>query len=405
MKTRQGWLRAAGACVLVLVMSGSGTVPDSATVPMMLDHNRMMIDVEFQRTDGSWRTARLWIDTGNPHFFMNESFARDLGIDLPASGQRVDVPPPAHVRVGGMPLDFGGVASSARIGAHWPFSGIDNDGNLPSTVLQKYHVVFDYPGGTVTIAKPGAITPRGVRAAASIHPETGIPQIDAVVDGDSMSFALDMGASYSFISSAVLDRLRERHPDWPHATGTSGCANMWGYWPPHEETLPVVRVPEILWGGVRLTGVAMVGVPQVWDGGPDMGAWYSQKTARPVAGFLGPNAFDAFRVEIDYAAGAIYFEKGPDRDYHDLDLVGLSLRPEQDGSFTVIGVVEKDGKPLVDGVEPGDVLRAVDGKGTSGATLGAVVDALRGTPGEVRVLELERDGKRFTVDARVTRVL
>jgi hypothetical protein len=47
----------------------------------------------------------------------------------------------------------------------------------------------------------------------------------------------------------------------------------------------------------------------------------------------------------------------------------------------------------------------VDNLETTGATMGTVVDALRGTPGDVRILVLERNGERFRVEANVERFL
>jgi hypothetical protein len=264
-----------------------------------------------------------------------------------------------------------------------------------------------------------------VRAPAAVNAQTGIVQIDAEIDGDSLSFALDNGASYSFVDSEVLERLHERHPDWPRMTGAIGCANMWGWWPPAEQTLSVMRLPEILWGPVHLADVGIVGVAKLSADGPTLGAWYSQKTARPVNGFLGPNAFKAFRVEVDYAGGAVYFEKEPELDKgaavlnkaasstdrgtapdsHDMDVVGLALRPEPDGSYSVIAVATKDGKPSVEGVEPGDKLLEINGLKATGATMGTVIDALRGTPADTRTLLLERNGKQFKVMAKVERFL
>jgi len=170
---------------------------------------------------------------------------------------------------------------------------------------------------------------------------------------------------------------------------------------------------------VRLRDVGIVGVAKLSADGPTLGAFYSQKSARPVKGFLGPNAFRAFRVEIDYAGGAVYFEKpgaevevsaaksekGTDFDSHDMDLVGLTLRPEPTGSYQVIGVATKDGKPSVEGVEPGDKLLEIDGLKATGATMGTVVDARRGAPGDTRTLLLERNGKQFKIVAKVERFL
>jgi hypothetical protein len=281
-----------------------------------------------------------------------------------------------------------------------------NDGHISSKVLQRYQVVFDYPARTLTIAKPGTLAHRGVRVPAAVNPETGIVQIDAVIDGDSLSFALDMGAAYSFVDADVVEKIVKRHPDAPRVTGAAGCANMWGWWPPDEERAPVVRAPEIVWGGVRLSGVGLVGVASVAPGGPPLGAWYSQKAAGPVKGFLGPNAFMAYRVEIDYAEGAVYFEKGAaPGDPNDMDLVGLTLRPENDGSYTVIGIVKHGVKATVEGVVPGDRLLRIGDLEVTGATMGTVVDALRGRPGDVRTLLLDRGGAKIELDAVVKRLL
>ena len=172
-----------------------------------------------------------------------------------------------------------------------------------------------------------------------------------------------------------------------------------------EESLAVVRVPEIQCGSVRFAAVGMVGVSEVAPNGPSLGAWYSQKTARPVHGFLGPNAFKAYRVEIDYGQGAVYFERGAVPERHDMDLVGLTVRPEADGRYRVIGVAQQEGKPAVEGVTPGDVLLRIGELTVTGATMGTVVDALRGRPGETRVLVLEHNGVPFTIEARVQRFL
>jgi len=404
-KARFGRLLAAVGSMLLLVAASRGKDTASVTVPVVLDHNRMLVAAEIQRTDGSWRTVRLWIDTGNPSFYISQELARDLGIDLLGATENTEVPPPTGVRIGGMPLDFRGVRSEVMFAPRWLFGAMHNDANLPSTVLQRYQVVFDYPKRELTMAKPGSLKPRGVRSSASVNPETGIIQIDALIDGNSLSFALDSGASYSFMSGDVLALLSRQHPNWPRITGVLGCANMWGWWPPQEQTLPVMRLPEILWGSTRLTDVGMVGVSEVSPGGPALGTWYSQKTARPVGGFLGPNAFKAFRVEIDYANSAVYFEKGAAPDSHDMDLVGLTLRPEANGNYRVIGVAERHGRPAVAGVEPGDVLLHVGDLETTGATMGTVVDALRGKPGEIRILVLERGDTRLRIEAKVERFL
>lgn len=395
----------AGLLTITLCCAG----PRRATVPMILDHNRTLVDGEFQRHDGSWQHARLWVDMGNPELLLSEQLARALGMDLSAAAGAVvdgqlEVPTPASLRLGGLSLDLTGVKTRVLFEPRWLFSTMHNDANLPSTVLRRYQVVFDYPALELTVAHPGGLRHRGVAAPALVDPETGIVQMDAVIAGDSLSFALDNGASYSFTSARVLHRLSRRHPDWPTMRGALGHANIWGWWP-QEEAWFVMRVPEIRWGGVPLSGVGLVGLGEIFGEGFDLGAWYSEKTARPVDGFLGPNAFKTFRVEIDFSSSTVYFEGGPGSVASDMDIVGLTLRPEADGGFTVLGVAQKDGGPSVPGVEVGDRLVRIDGLSTTGATMGTVVDALRGEPGEVRILVLERAGERRRVEARVERYL
>jgi hypothetical protein len=404
-------LSATVVCASVLLSSSQKSETGSATLPFVLDHNRMIVDAVIDLSDGTSRKIRLWVDTGNPEFFMTEALARDLGIDLSAADdkqggtlQSLEVPAPTGIRIGGMPLDFTDVTSKVMFQPRWLFDAMHNEANLPATVLKKYHVVLDYPAKAITISEPGAAKPRGARAPASVHPETGIVQIDAVIDGDSVSFALDNGASYSYTSADLVSRMIERNPEWPRCRGAVGCANIWGWWP-QEPEWPVVRIPAMEWGTVRLAGVGIAGLPSFFPNGSNVGEWYSRKTARPVVGFLGPNAFAAYRVEIDYAGSAVYFEKKAEPVTRDMDLVGLTIRLGADGVYEVLGAAVAEGKTTVEGVKPGDRLIQIDALETTGATMGTVVDALRGKPGDIRVLILERDGQRLRVEARVERYL
>jgi len=222
------------------------TFLNPVTVPIVLDHNRMLVDAEIQRNDSTWRKVRLWVDSGNPTFFISESLARDLGIDLSATedsafkSSGLQVAAPEGMRIGGRGVRLDGVNARVVFQPYWLFSTMQVDANLPSTVLKKYHIVFDYPKQELTLAEPGGTNHRGTPTPAAIHPETGIVQIDAIIDGDSLSFALDNGASYSFISEDKLLKYCGLHPDWPRMTGTAGCANMWGWWPANEQSFSVV---------------------------------------------------------------------------------------------------------------------------------------------------------------------
>jgi C-terminal processing protease CtpA/Prc len=120
---------------------------------------------------------------------------------------------------------------------------------------------------------------------------------------------------------------------------------------------------------------------------------------------VGGEALRNYRVGIDYAHQQMYLDLIGRTPAEAVDVVGLSLRPETDGRFTIVAVLDVNGKPAAPDVKSGDVLIGVDGAPASGATLGQVWSLLGGTPGQIRTLTLERDGKRFTVAAPVRRFL
>jgi hypothetical protein len=135
--------------------------------------------------------------------------------------------------------------------------------------------------------------------------------------------------------------------------------------------------------------------------------WYSKKTTRPATGAIGGNVLKSFRVLIDYPNSAIYLEqkvRQPDREFA---LVGLILAPsrDRDGRFGVRSIAKKDGKDTVDDVHPGDKLLQVDGVDMQSMTMDSVIDALRGKPGDIHTLLMDRKSKQFTVKAAVRMLL
>ncbi|MGA7338760.1 MAG: PDZ domain-containing protein, partial [Candidatus Sulfotelmatobacter sp.] len=136
---------------------------------------------------------------------------------------------------------------------------------------------------------------------------------------------------------------------------------------------------------------------------------FAGRPGGPSNGLLGSEALLNYRVGIDYAHSTVYFDIGRLFDGPDVDVVGLFLRPENDGQFTILGVADYEGKPSVpegnDGVQAGDHLIAVDGIPVRGSTLGQVWAMLAGSPGTKRMLTVERAGGQVTVGAQVQHFL
>lgn len=379
----------------------SPAVPPSGTVPFTLDHNRMFVEVEFLRPDGTVRKARAWVDTGSEALTLVEPLARDLGLDCSglkqgrADGSAASSSAAPPTRLGGMPLDVAGIKVKVFSGTRlWP--GLPAEASLPASAFRHGHLILDYPARRLTVARPGTVKPRGETVPCRVNAQTGLFAIAAALNGDIVQVGVDTGSAGTWVSDRLTDDWLACHPDWPQATGAAGSTNFFGF--PFESRGTLVRLPELGIGALRAKDVAVLGLPQgLFD-------WYSKKSARPVVGFIGANVLKGFRIEIDFPSGMTYWDAGPLPAPGDLDIVGVTLRPEADGGYIIGGVVTKDGKPAVAGVQPGDRLICVGQLDTSGAPMGTVVDALRGTPGETRTLGIERDGKRVNIEGTVARL-
>ena len=369
--------------------------PPSVTVPFEMDHNRVFVEVEFLRPDGTVRKARAWMDTGNEALVLQEPLARDLGFEVPAGKEEwVQLPKAPGLRLNGWPLDSADVPAGVLRGPGMR-PGLLVEAQLPAALFRRCHVVLDYPARRLTVARPGVLKPRGAPLPCRVNPETGLFLVEAVMDGETAALGVDNGSSYTWVSDSLTKAWKERHPDRPYAVGAVGAANFFGFG--FEMRGVLMRLSEMRLGGLAARSVGVAGLPQgLFD-------WYSKKSAGPVKGFIGANVLKGFRLEIDFPAQMTYWEAGPAAEPFDLDIVGLNLRPDNDGGYTVAGIAVKDGRPAVEEVRPGDRLISVDGLETAGAAMGVVVDALRGSPGTTRTLVLEREGKRFLVKAKTMR--
>jgi hypothetical protein len=284
------------------------------------------VDLQLQRKNGTLRSARFWIDTGNPEFSISEALARDLGLDLSRRGKNQDGRPVAlvdlpGVLLGGMTLQTAGASPVALLGQAGAFSENDVDGVLSSTVLQHYQVRFDYPGRRFTMARPGALKPKGLRIPCTVQPRTGMVQISAELAGTRYQAALDMGSAFTLVAEDLAQGWARANPQWPQLRGAVGEANMFGA--PFEPQATMLRLPQVDFG-VRLRNAPVVGLPK------DFFDWYSQKTAQPVSAVIGGNLLKAFRFVIDYPKSTIYIERQTRLPEHEFDLVGLVLAPSRD---------------------------------------------------------------------------
>jgi len=374
---------------------------------MTIDHIRVVINVEVPLRDGSTQRVRAWVDNGNPDLYMSGHVAALMGLSVSCDGQicsgRANPQVVAlEILIGGMKI-FLPATKEVKIPASGSVvaSGMNAEINIPSTVLRHYAVLIDFPGRKFSLGAPGTIHFRGPGGKAQVNAENGLIQVPSQIEKKKYNLALDLGASISFLSAELFDQLAAAHPDWPHMSGAVGSANMWGL--DEEPKWKVMRVDRVQYGPLFLANVVVVDFPK------DRMDFFAKRAGVPTAGLIGSNALLNYRVGLDYAHSLVYFEFGRMFNFPDFDVIGLTLRPEDDGQFTILGVADFEGKASVpsgpDGVQPRDHLLAVDGIPVQGSTMGQVWNMLGGTPGQERKLTIERAGSQFTIVATVQHFL
>jgi hypothetical protein len=371
------------------------------TVPLIVDHDRVVIDVMLTLADGSSQQVRAWIDNGNPDLYLSRHAATELGLAVTCAELECTAPPPHELTISGMKIPLNGIkeikiplkpVSASAILA----PGMNVEIILPSTVLRNYDVLINFPDHEFTIGPPGSVKFRGIKAKVTLD-ESGLVRVPSVIENKKYNLGLDLGSSISFLSAELFDKLVASHPDWPHMTGAVGPANLWGG--PDETKWKVARLERMQYGPLFLSGIVAVDMPR--SGLP----FLEKEKGISTAGWLGTEALMNYRIGLDYAHSAVYFDIGRTFKFPDFDVIGLILHPVEDGRFTILGVADYDGKPSVPEFQAGDQLVAVDGIPVQGSTLGQVLLMLGGEPGKERSLTVGRAGKQFMVAAKVQHFL
>lgn len=378
--------------VSVFATANTGAAPVAATVPMQVELGRPYIDVTLTGPTGKPVTAHAYIDTGGGALLFSAGLARQLGLKATGAptheeGETFAPTTAPALRIGDRPIDVGD--TRAVIVTDAPDALVHSDARmmLPGRALRQNVAVFDYPAHTFTLADPHGFKPDGTAMHATFG--GGMPVVHASVAGKAHDFLLDTGGQYSMVSIAKLGAWRQQHADWPHVTGAYGPANM--LLGRAEAQLSMLRIAALQWGPFRIDHAGAVSRA--------VGNYehlMSGIVGTPVIGSIGGNVLRHFKVTIDYPAGKIYVA-GPAhvRDTA-IDMVGVILEPAAHGGYDIAAVA-----PGVHDIKPGDRLLGVDGHEVTDAPFSRVAGWLAGTPGDKRVLVLQRAGARATVTATV----
>jgi len=280
---------------------------DRATVPLDVLGNRPYVELALKASDGSLRMGRFLVDSGGGGFLLAEPFARSLGLTWgPAEAeegkQMASVTSPVAAFIGDLPLELDAGRIIVLVGeTNLVPRGAPGraDGLLPGHVLARYHVVFDYPKATFTIARSGALPPVGAALPMPVGQGSGFPRTEILVDGVRHGFLLDTGASFTMVSEVLLKTWGAAHPDWPRHPGAYGEAATLG-----GRTLETLSVAKLQWGDATLAEVGVTSQPE-----GTFEKWMSSMMAAPIVGSLAGNVLKQFRVDLDYPNQTLYLAR------------------------------------------------------------------------------------------------
>lgn len=367
-----------------------GAAPASGTTSFVSEGNRIYAELGFMRPDGTVRRALAFVDSGSPSMIVSEELFKELQL-----GEKKRL----TFRVGELPVEMDAGAVTSDPWLPFPLGGARKvEALLPAGVMRKYQVVIDYSKRSLTLAQPGTLKAEGDAIPFRVNEKTGLIGVNGEIDGQKFTLTIDCGSAYTWLDKKAAEPWLKDHPEWERGTGAVGLSNMRMADDGIEANGTVMRLGGMQLGALKLKqiGALAIGPSKTnWD----FMEWYSQKNPGPVIGWLGGNVLRGFRITLDYANRTSYWLKQADLDEHDLDQVGLTLQSNH--GFFVSAIVAQKGKPAVEGVRIGDKLLKIAELDTKGATWGQVFSAMHGKPGEVRTLVLERDGKQFTVSAKV----
>src|SRR5271157_667289 len=250
-------MRSAFISLVLAVAAAAQTAPQSATVPVTLDHNRIIIDVSLPLPDGTQKRVRGWVDNGNADVWISERVAKLMALQPTADSKEMEIlgakvrtlQAPKEIVVGGMKISFAGVKEAKMVAADSIAPGSSAEINLPSTVLRNYDLIMDYVDRELTLAAPGQAKFTGKPAKAFVNPPNGMIQVPAKIEGKPYQLTFDLGASFSMLMGDVFEKLANENPKWPRNTGAVGTELFWGM--QEEATQHALRVPAIEYGAVK----------------------------------------------------------------------------------------------------------------------------------------------------------
>lgn len=364
-----------------------------ASVPFELSDNHLYVPATVEGT----APRSFLLDSGAPVTAVDWGVATRLDLPLrnPGSSRgagpgtmRNARLPGTSVEVGGMEVGGGAPRTMPLDSVLGPFTGRAAPGIVGFPLFRERVVEVDFDARCVRVHDPATFAYRGEGTVLPLEVRNGWAHVGGVLglpDGREVAADLivDTGSRLSLLLTTDFvrrERLLASFPD--RAAGTVG-AGIGG-----ETRFELARLPRLVLDTLTHRD-AVVGL--------------SAGSALDIRGFdgiLGTEFLRRFRVYLDYAEGRLILEPGADRDDPErFDMSGLVLVAPRgaDGRRTIRVHRVARGTPAAwAGVRVGDQILSVDGRSPPRLDLHEARRLLRGEPGTVRTLRVEREGRILT---------
>lgn len=278
------------------------------------------------------KSLRLLVDTGGGGskgwYMLDSAAAQRLGFATKQCGsdeESIDVIPAIAWREGkGIPILTPPPCHSVALVIKGFGKQLDNaDGMLGAGYLSSGIWTFDYPGKQLWLESSGWRADvkahrdaLGFQRDASGSATTGMARITLQVDGQPLQMLLDTGATAkptaagqqasgtpttagygvtSYITSSMLERWHQQHPDWRVVSDGDG---LFG----DRFHARLIEVPTLVIAGWTIGPVWFTERPD-----PAFHTYMSTMMDQPIEGAVGGNVLAHFTMTIDYPAAVAWF--------------------------------------------------------------------------------------------------
>jgi hypothetical protein len=339
--------------------------------------------------DSAW----LMFDTGLSHSGLDRDWARSVGV-TPATDTGITAVVGA-LRLGDLKLDSY-PAALYSLGGLSEASGRQQLGLLGHDVLHRFVVEIDYPTRRVRLFDATSYRYDGPGAAVPFTPDADLPLLRAKIKvrgrrAIPARLLLDTGASglCLILTAPFVEQhgLASVVPAIEAPIGTGLVGELHG---------TIVRLQELELGRLRVAS------PTTGLGGENKG--FLGRT--DIDGVIGNAVFEGSHLIVDYARRRVIIEpRVAASSSCDYDMSGLRLVARGPGLRRVMVDYVVPKSPSADvGVQAGDELLRIDGRGVAEADLSDVRKLLR-VEGAMHHLMLRRDADTIRVDLRLRRLL